>query len=127
MWWSVEIVDQFVDLSVMYNFNGKFFVTKKQLAAQGRKAMFALQSTMKQLNLNLCTLLSLMVSKFGVPIEDRTLKSSTLSFYGMYWKFVKIQIHLWYTLRQGPCLCILFVFFECSNFGFKIIQSENCI
>lgn len=58
----------------MYNFNGKFFVTKKQLAAQGRKAMFALKSTMKQLNLNLCTLLSLMVSKFGVPIEDRTLE-----------------------------------------------------
>ena len=64
----------------MYDFYGKFFVTKKQLAAQGRKAMFALKSTMKQLNLNLCTLLSLMVSKFGVPIEDRTLKRFNLEF-----------------------------------------------
>ena len=36
-----------------------FVVTPKQLAAQGRKAMFALKSTMKQLYLNHCTLLSL--------------------------------------------------------------------
>ena len=40
---NVEIVDQFVYLGVMFNFNGKLFVTQKQLAAQGRKAMFALK------------------------------------------------------------------------------------
>ena len=56
---NVEIVDLFVYIGVMFNFNGKFFVTQKQLAAQGRKAMFALKSTMKQLYLNHCTLLSL--------------------------------------------------------------------
>ena len=39
---NVEIVDQFVYLGVMFNFSGKFFVTQKQLAAQGRKAMFVL-------------------------------------------------------------------------------------
>ena len=35
---NVEIVDQFVYLGLIFNFNGKFFVTPKQLAAQGRKA-----------------------------------------------------------------------------------------
>ena len=43
----------------MLNFNGKCFVTQKQLAAQGRKTMFALKSTMIQLYLNHFTLLSL--------------------------------------------------------------------
>ena len=30
-----------------------------------------------------------MVVTFGVPKEDQILKRSTLSFYGMYWEFVK--------------------------------------
>ena len=35
---NVEIVDQFVYLGLMFNFNGKFFVTQKQLAAQGAQS-----------------------------------------------------------------------------------------
>ena len=60
-----------------------------------------------------------MVVKFGVPTKDRTLKRSTFSFYGMYKEYEKIQIRLWYILGPESGLCILFVFFECSNFAFK--------
>lgn len=52
---NLEIVDQFIYLGVVFNYNGKFFITQKQLATQGRKAMFALKSTINQLYLNHCT------------------------------------------------------------------------
>lgn len=54
----LEIVDKFVYLGVMLNYNDKCFTTQKQLAAQGRKAMFALKSTINQLYLKHCTLFS---------------------------------------------------------------------
>ena len=118
-------MDQFINLGVMFNFNGKVFVTWKQLVTQCRKALLTLKSTIKQLYLNHCTLVSIFdtyvcnILNYGCEVwgshRNRTLKRSTLIFYGMYWEFVKIQKHVWYIFRYGACLCILFIFFECSN------------
>ena len=48
----IEVVDQFTYLGILLNFNGKFFTAQKQLASQGRKAMFALKSSISNLSLN---------------------------------------------------------------------------
>ena len=100
-----------------------------KLAAQGRKTMFALKSTMKQLYLNHCTLRSLFdtyvctILNYGCEVwgshRGPVFEKIHLEFLRYVWEFVKIQIHLWYILRQGACLCILLVFFECSNFGLR--------
>ena len=57
--------DQFTYLGILLNFNGKFFTTQKQLASQGRKAMFALKSSISGLSLNHCSLLSLFDTSFN--------------------------------------------------------------
>lgn len=46
-------------LGVLLNYNGNFNVTQKQLASQGRKAMFCLRSRVSQLNLNVESMFSL--------------------------------------------------------------------
>lgn len=56
---QVEVVDKFMYLGVLLNYNGNFNVTQKQLASQGRKAMFCLRSKVSQLNLNVETMFSL--------------------------------------------------------------------
>jgi hypothetical protein len=38
----VDVVDKFTYLDVILNFNGKLSVAQKNVAEQGRKAMFAL-------------------------------------------------------------------------------------
>ncbi|XP_055997458.1 uncharacterized protein LOC130047118 [Ostrea edulis] len=55
----IEIVDKFTYLGVLMNYNGKFSTTQKQLASQGRKAMFSLKSKVSQMYLNTETMLSL--------------------------------------------------------------------
>jgi hypothetical protein len=37
---QVDVVDRFTYLGVILNFNGKFSVAQKNVAEQGRKAMF---------------------------------------------------------------------------------------
>ena len=44
---ELETVNEFNYLGMLFNYNGKFNLTQKQLADQGRKAMFALNSKLK--------------------------------------------------------------------------------
>jgi hypothetical protein len=55
----VEVVKQFSYLGVKLNFNGKHYVTQKQLALQCRKALFALKRKYIDLQLNSVTLINL--------------------------------------------------------------------
>ena len=53
---NIDIVNEFTYLGILLKINGK---TKKQLALQGNKALFAMRSNVSQLMLNHCTLISL--------------------------------------------------------------------
>lgn len=55
----IEVVDSFIYLGLLLQYNGKFNNTQKQLASQGRKAMFSLKSKTSQLYLNTETMLSI--------------------------------------------------------------------
>ena len=56
---KVDVVDKFTYLGVVLNFNGKFSVTQKHMAEQGRKAMFALFKNTKPYIFNHNTMLLL--------------------------------------------------------------------
>lgn len=74
---NLEIVNQFVYIGVVFNCNGIFFTTQKQLATQGRKAKFALKSIFNQLNLNHCTLFPI----FGYMWTDKSNLNSNSRIY----------------------------------------------
>ena len=48
----LEIVEKFVYLGVLLNFNSKYPCMQKQLACQARKTMFAFKSNVKNMCLN---------------------------------------------------------------------------
>jgi hypothetical protein len=52
---NLEIVNTFNYLGMLFNFNGKFSKTQKHIADQGRKALFAITSKLKQCNFNIET------------------------------------------------------------------------
>ena len=51
----IEVVNSFNYLGLLLNYNGKFTVTEKLIASQGRKAMFAMKRSCKNLILNVET------------------------------------------------------------------------
>ena len=51
----IEVVNSFNYLGLLLNYNGKFTVTEKLIASQGRKAMFAMKRSCKYLILNVET------------------------------------------------------------------------
>ena len=56
---SLDIVDSFNYLGLCFYYNGKFNFAEKQLASQGRKALFALYKNINDMYLNVETSLSL--------------------------------------------------------------------
>ena len=56
---EIEVLNEFCYLGIVLNYNGKFLVSQKPLARQGRKAMFVMRSNVSDLELNHCTLFSL--------------------------------------------------------------------
>lgn len=61
----LENVDSFCYLGLLLNYNGNFNLTQKQLASQGRKALFALKKACAPMYLNFSTLLSLFDTYVG--------------------------------------------------------------
>lgn len=55
----LDIVDQFAYLGIIFYYNNKFSKAEKQLAEQGRKALFVLKKNIKNMFFNHNTLLSL--------------------------------------------------------------------
>ena len=55
----VELVNTFSYLGLLLNYNGKFNVTQKHFASQGKKCLFGLMKEVKKHNFNVATTLSL--------------------------------------------------------------------
>ena len=62
---NISIVDKFLYLGMLINYNGKFNDTQKQLSLQGRKAMFSWKSKTNEMYLNTETMLSLFDTYVG--------------------------------------------------------------
>ena len=58
---NIEVVDQFNYLGMLFNYNGKFTQTQRHVAEQGRKALFAISSTLKNFNFNLETKCAILI------------------------------------------------------------------
>ena len=134
---SIEIVNQFSYLGVNVNYNGKFNLTQKHIAEQGRKALFAINSTFKLCNFNIET---------KCAIFD-TYINSILSYGAEVWGFHKApdveKVHLSYLKKilgvKRSCSNAL-VYFELGRYPLsvtrkskifkywlKVRSSENCI
>ena len=134
---EIEIVQQFNYLGMNFNYNGKFNITQKHVADQGRKALFAINSALKQCNFN---------TETKCAVFD-TYINSILSYGSEVWGFHKAsdveKIHLSYLKKvlgvKRSCSNAL-VYFELGRFPlcitrklkiFKYLQkirsSDNCI
>ena len=76
---ELETVNEFNYLGMLFNYNGKFNLTQKQLADQGRKAMFALNAKLKNHTFNIET----QCSVFDIYVN------SILSYASEVWGFHK--------------------------------------
>jgi hypothetical protein len=56
---ALDIVENFTYLGIVFNYNNKFTMAEKKIADQGRKAIFALNTNIRSMNLNKETVLSL--------------------------------------------------------------------
>ena len=134
---EIEIVQQFNYLGMNFNYNGKFNITQKHVADQGRKALFAINSALKQCNFN---------TETKCAVFD-TYINSILSYGSEVWGFHKApdveKIHLTYLKKvlgvKRSCSNAL-VYFELGRFPMcitrklkifkywqKIRSSDNCI
>ena len=66
---ELDIVDSFNYLGLCFYYNGKFNFAEKQLASQGRKALFALYKNINDMYLNLETSLSLFDTYIGSVLQ----------------------------------------------------------
>ena len=116
---SLEIVESFNYLGMLFHFNGKFLKTQKHFAEQGRKALFAINSTLKSFQFNIETQLSV----FDTYIN------SILSYAGEIWGFHKAldveRVHTAFCKRilgvKKNC-CNNLVYCELGRFPLSIIR-----
>lgn len=133
----IEIVNNFIYLGLLFNYNGKFNSTQKYLSSQGRKAMFSLLSNIKICCFNIETQLSLF----------DTYVSSVLGYSCELWGFDKSvdieKIHLQFCKKL---LCVRkttsnnMIYFELGRlplqffrqiriikYWLKLLKTDNCI
>ena len=93
----VEIVNYFSYLVMLFNYNGKFNVTQKHIAAQGKKVLFCLMIEVQRHNFNVPTLLSLF----------DTYVSPVLNYCSEIWGYMKAQeIEKIHTMFLKRLLCV---------------------
>ena len=133
----IEVLNEFCYLGIVLNYNGKFLVCQKQLARQGKKAMFAMRSNISDLPLNHCTLFSL----FDTYVAS--ILSYACEVWGMHAGNDVEKVHLDFckhvlgvkkrtnnvlvyaeTGRLPLKVCRLIRIFK---FWFKLLRTENCI
>jgi hypothetical protein len=56
---QLKVVDHFTYLGIVFNYNNKFTMAEKKISDQGKKAMFALNTNIRNMHLNKETVLSL--------------------------------------------------------------------
>ena len=133
----IDVVNSFTYLGIILNYNGKFTVTQKHVADQGRKALFALFKHIKPYYFNHMTLLSL----FDTYI------SSVLCYGSEIWGFHKApdveKVHIdfckrilnvkvstpnvmiYYELGRYPMLVARKI--RMFKYWIKVMNSDNCI
>lgn len=134
---KIEIVNTFSYLGLLLNYNGKFNVTQKHIAAQGKKALFCLMKEVKTHNFNPCTLLSLF----------DTYVSPVLNYCSEVWGYTKAQeiekVHTMFLKRllgvkrstsndmvyceTGRLPLIVQRQFHMVKYWVKLLRSDNCI
>ena len=134
---NIEVVDQFNYLGMLFNYNGKFTQTQRHVAEQGRKALFAISSTLKNFNFNLET---------KCAIFD-TYVSSILNYGCEIWGFHKApdveKLHLSFLKRilgVKKSTCNNLIYCELGRYPLQLIRklrifrymlklrsSQNCI
>ena len=133
----VEIVNNFSYLGMLFNYNGKFNVTQKHIAAQGKKALFCLMKEVQKHNFNVPTLLSLF----------DTYVSPVLNYCSEIWGYMKAQeiekIHTMFLKRllgvkrstsndmiyseTGRLPLIVNRKFNMLKYWLKLTRTENCV
>lgn len=117
MWRSngepIEIVDSFIYLGLLLQYNGLFNNTQKQLASPGRKAIFSLNSKTSQLFLNTKKLLSLFdryvssLRNYGCEIwgirNANDIEKVHLEYIMCVLSVGGIQIRQWFILKREDC------------------------
>ena len=133
----VEIVNTFSYLGLLLNYNGKFNVTQKHIAAQGKKCLFGLMKEVKKHNFNVATTLSL----FDTYVKP------VLNYCSEIWGYIKAQdvekIHTMFIKRllgvkrsasndmiyceTGRLPLIVNRKFNMLKYWLKLTRTENCI
>lgn len=133
----IEVVDSFTYLGLLLQYNGKFNNTQKQLASQGRKAMFSLKSKTSQLYLNTETMLSIFdtyiasILNYGCEIWGMHAANDIEKVHLEYIKFVlsvKKNTNtaiVYFETGRLPMKTIRM--FRIFKFWFKLLQSQSCI
>ena len=133
----LEIVDKFVYLGVLLNFNGKYQCTQKQLAIQARKAMFALKSNVRNMCLNVETLISLFdtyvasILNYGCEVWGSHSANDVEKVHLEYIKSIlgvrknTNTASVYFETGRLPMKTVRF--FRMFKFWFKVLCSENCI
>lgn len=121
---SIDVVDKFTYLGIVFNFNNKFNVAEKQLSDQGRKAAFSVNSNIKSLHLNPESLLSVFDSYIG----------SVVGYASAVWGFHKgdncERLHLDYCKRLlgvKKSTCSAMVYTELGRVPLKYVRMFNII
>ena len=134
---ALETVDNFNYLGMLFNYNGKFNITQKHTADQGRKAFFAINNKLKKFQFNI-------ESKCSV---FDTYVNSILNYGCEIWGFHKAKdvekIHMSFcknTLGVKKSTCNSLVYYELGRFPLhitrklrilkywiKLKNSDNCI
>ena len=121
----------------MLNYNGKFLVSQKQLARQGRKAMFAVRSNVSDLELNHCTLFSLFdtyvasILLFGCEVWGSHAGNNVEKVHLDFWENVlgvKKKNYQWLIYAETGRLHLKAVrLIRIFKFWFKLLYTESCI
>ena len=134
---QVEIVNTFSYLGLYLHYNGKFNVTQKHIAAQGKKSLFCLMKEVQKHNFNIVTLLSLF----------DTYMSPILNYCFEIWGYIKAQeiekVHTMFLKRllgvkrstsndmvyreMGRLPLIVQRKYQILKYWTKLIETENCI
>ena len=134
---KLEVLNEFCYLGVILNYNGKFLVCQKQLARQGRKAMFAMRSNVSDLMLNHCTLFSLFdtyvtsIISYGSEVWGMHAGKDIEKVHLDYCKHVlgvnKRTNNVLTYAETGRLPLKVWRLIRIFKFWFKLLRTENCI
>ena len=134
---QIEVLNQFTYLGIVLNYNGKFLVTQKQLAAQGRKALFAMRANTLDMSLNHCTMFSLFdtyvssILNYGCEVwgshKAHDVEKVHLDFCKNILGVTRRTNNVMVYIETGRLPLRFVRLIRMFKFWFKLLTSENCI